>query len=157
MNHKTTIIIILLVISLLASLLILKITYQQKIDKINQEKQLMITGYTEEIKNETNPNILIESGLKQLENGQPELAMISLKKAVTVEPNFRDGWLTLGLAQYTQKDYQAALTSFLAAEKIDPINAQTYHFLNLTYTKLKQKDLALIAQEKFVFLNKNQK
>ena len=113
---------------------------------------LPLISYADQIKTETDPYKLTVNGLNQLNRQLPDFALMTLGQSVVANKNYRDGWLSLGLAQFETKDYTNALTSFSSAQKLDPIHSQTYQLLAALYRATNQPDLAQTAQNQYDFL-----
>jgi len=116
--------------------------------------QETIDQYTEDIKQKNDAYILAKTGLRQLNSDLLDFSLISLGRAVELKQDYRDAWLALGSAQFKNNDIRGALASFQKAEKLDPIYAQTYEFLKITYEKLADAASAQKAAEKYAFLTK---
>lgn len=129
-------------------------TYNQEMKIIKNSREKQLVDYKKVIDTKTDPYILTVNGTRYLKKNLPDLAIISLERTTQIEKGYRDGWLALGLAQLELADYKSALSSFQEAEKIDPINAKTYEYLEIAYKKLEQSDSAARAQTKYEFLTK---
>jgi len=138
----------------LSSLLVAQKVYSRMTADINNGLAQIESQYSQELAQETDAEKLVKTGVRQSDVNLPALALISLNRATTIEPNYRDGWLALGLAQFKTGDTKAALDSFQAAEKLDPICAKTYELLKMAYEKLDDPASAQKAQEKWDFLTK---
>jgi len=110
--------------------------------------------YAKIVSQKTNAYELVQTGLRQSEINLPAFALISSTRATEIKTDYRDAWLALGLAQFRQSDFPAALTSFQKAEKLDPIYAQTYEFLRFAYEAVEDQASAQKAAEKYAFLTK---
>lgn len=124
--------------------------YKKNTSSLNQVQQ----NYAQMIERETNDNRLTKIGLSLAKTGHWQLAQISLEKATTLSPNFRDAWLTLGWAQLAQGKAGEAIESLKKAEEIDPLFAPIYSLLASGYRELHQEDLALAAENRLKFLAK---
>lgn len=127
-------------------------TLDQETKKIQAEHAQQMALYKQKIDQQTDVNHLTQFATHLLEINLPDLALINMEKATSLDKNYRDGWLGLGLAQFETKDYKNALSSFQEAEKLDPINPPTYKYLSITYQKLEKTDLAKEAQRKYELL-----
>lgn len=145
-----------LIIGLAIALMIFKISYSRQTEGIDTHIKEMENNYSQMVAKKTNVYTLTKIGLHQTDIGLTDMALISLHRATSLEKNYRDSWLALGLAQIQKMDYVSALTSLKIAEKLDPINPKTYELLNLVYQKMDNSELAQAAQEKYKFLTKKQ-
>lgn len=110
--------------------------------------------YAQEIASQTNVNSLMDTGYKLLNGNQVEAAILNFKRATVLEKNYRDGWLYLGIAELKNNQAEEALPNIQTAEKLDPINIQTYQYLIIAYEQTGDKEAARRAQEKLNFLTK---
>lgn len=69
-----------------------------------------------------------------------------LKKAVAINPNFKDGWLDLARVEIAQEDYDKALSFLGIAKYIDENDFRYYYYLGLV---LKNKGLTADARKNF--------
>lgn len=60
-----------------------------------------------------------------------------LKKALAINPNFKDGWIDLARLEITKEDYEKALSFLGIAKYIDDSDYRYYYYLGLV---LKTKD-----------------
>lgn len=151
---KILIVIGILLAGLLSSILIGQKVYAQMTANLDQGLKQIESEYSQTVAQRTDANALVKAGLHQADANVPDLALISLKRATQLQPNYRDGWLALGLAQLKTNDVKAALVSFQTAEKLDPINPKTYELLKIAYERLEDMAGAKTAQDKFDFLTK---
>jgi len=110
--------------------------------------------YAQEIKGQTNVNSLMDTGYKLLNGNQVEAAILNFKRVTVLEKNYCDGWLYLGIAELKNNQAEEALPNIQTAEKLDPINIQTYQYLIIAYEQTGDKEAAQKAQEKYDFLTK---
>lgn len=144
-----------LLLGLLMACLFIQTAHSRKTAELLDDNLKQIEAeYAQKVAQDNDAGKLTKSGLRQLNINLPNLALISLNRATQVQQNYRDGWLALGLAQLKTGDIKAALISFQAAEKLDPINAKTYELLKIAYEKLEDTASAQKASEKYEFLTK---
>jgi len=110
--------------------------------------------YAQEIESQTNVNSLMDMGYKLLNGNQVEAAILNFKRVTVLEKNYRDGWLYLGIAELKNNQTEESLPNLQTAEKLDPINIQTYQYLVIAYEQTGDKEAAQKAQEKYQFLTK---
>jgi len=108
--------------------------------------------YAQEIESQTNVNFLMDMGYKLLNGNQTDAAIVNFKRVTVLEKNYRDGWLYLGIAQLKNNQAGEALSNLQTAEKLDPINPQTYEYLIIAYEKTDNQEAAQKAREKYDFL-----
>lgn len=160
MNHRKLLIKILLafamlLLGLLATLGFIQTAHSRaEAEKLRAAEAQIIANYKANIDKKTDADALTKTGLRQLNINLPGLALITLKRAVEVQKNYRDAWLALGLAQFKTGDIGGALISFQSAEKLDPINAKTYELLRIAYETVGDASAAAKADEKYKFLSK---
>lgn len=153
-GKKLFIILGILCLGALASFIVYKISYTHQTSIIKTQEQSLINNYAQKISTETDAYKLTTNGLKQVKNNLAELGLISVTRAVSVEPNYRDAWLAKAACELKMQNTSAALESALKAEKLDPIHPQTYELLKEIYTQIDNKPLAQAAQTKLDFLSK---
>ena len=110
--------------------------------------------YAEKIAVMKDVNALMESGWRLLSGNQIQSAIINFQRVTQLEKNDRDGWLYLGIAQLKNNQADEALANLQTAEKLDPINLQTYEFLIVAYQQTGDTEAAQKASEKYNFLIK---
>lgn len=69
-----------------------------------------------------------------------------LKKALAINPNFKDGWIDLARLEITKEDYEKALSFLSIAKYIDDSDYRYYYYLGLV---LKNKGLTADARQNF--------
>ena len=69
-----------------------------------------------------------------------------LKKALAINPNFKDGWIDLARLEITKEDYEKALSFLGIAKYIDDSDYRYYYYLGLV---LKNKGLPADARQNF--------
>ena len=69
-----------------------------------------------------------------------------LKKALAINPNFKDGWIDLARLEITKEDYEKALSFLGIAKYIDDSDYRYYYYLGLV---LKNKGLTADARQNF--------
>ncbi|MFA6423096.1 MAG: tetratricopeptide repeat protein [Patescibacteria group bacterium] len=131
-----------------------KIT-NQKIISNDQTRLETINLYKTNIesKNKTPYEFLIQ-GIKQLNTGETELALITLEKTVSDDENYRDGWLYLGIAYLKTDDADSAIKALENAKKIDPIYPETYKYLSLAYKNQGNAEKTEECYNKFIGFSK---
>jgi len=119
-------------------------------DALNQQ-------YAQEIESQTNVNSLMDMGYKLLNGNQVEAAILNFQRVTVLEKSYRDGWLYLGIAELKNNQPDVALPNLQTAEKLDPINIQTYEYLIIAYEQTGDKEAAQKALEKYNYLTNNNK
>lgn len=69
-----------------------------------------------------------------------------LKKALAINPNFKDGWIDLARVSITKEDYENAMSFLGIAKYIDDSDYRYYYYLGLI---LKNKGLTADARQNF--------
>jgi predicted Zn-dependent protease len=115
--------------------------------------QSLQKAYAEEISSQGNVNNLTADAVKLISGNQLECGIINLQRAVTIDPNYRDAWVFLGYAQIKNNDPQNAIKSLSSAQKIDPIDPDTYKYLAIAYTDSGDTVSAKTAQEIYDLLS----
>ena len=69
-----------------------------------------------------------------------------LKKAIALNPNFKDGWIDLARIEILKEDYDKALSFLGVAKYIDENDFRYYYYLGLV---LKNKGLTAEANKNF--------
>ena len=152
LSFKLLFVLAVLLVGITASFLVYSLlcSHWTKETETNQYQKAYIQNLTQE----TDVNVLAGRSLKLIKAQQVDWAILTLKKAVEIQPGYRDAWVLLGYIQLLSSDNNSALESLKAAEKLDPINPKTYELLKITYEKLNDQDSAQKAEEKFEYLTK---
>jgi len=143
-----------LLVGYLGSIVISGVAYEHWTKKISEETIELQNNYTQEVLTKTDPYRLVKLGVRQANFGETALALISLQRAVEIDPNYRDGWVYLGYVQIKSNRLGAALESLQKAAELDPINPLTYQLLNEAYKKTGNQEMARQAEEKYQMLSK---
>ena len=69
-----------------------------------------------------------------------------LKKALAINPDFKDGWIDLARFEISKEDYEKALSFLNIAKYIDENDFRYYYYLGLV---LKNKGLTADARKNF--------
>lgn len=80
-------------------------------------------------------------------------AIEQFRRAVTIKPDFADGWYNLGYAYFQKSDYAKALVGFKKAAEIKKHDYRAFYNLSTTYNKLSYTDSAIMVMDKFIELN----
>lgn len=123
--------------------------------KIESQIKDFENRYALQVTQETNAYTLVARGLRQTKNNNLNLALINLKKATELEPNYRDAWLYSGIAELINNHPAVALADLQKAEAIDPIEPAIYQFLTIAYEQNGSSADAKLAREKYDYLTKN--
>jgi putative inorganic carbon (hco3(-)) transporter len=89
------------------------------IDTAYQQKTLEILDQTHKLA-PTDPKILYNKGLVLSQFGQTKEATEALKQAISLKPNYRDAYFTLGTLEEDLKDNSAAISAYQHALQIQP-------------------------------------
>ena len=83
------------------------------------------------------PQLCFDLALLQLQHGDGEpQAMVALRRAVELKPNYIDARLELGLTELKAKQYKEAIADLLVIKRIDPDRAGRYfNALAYSYTQ----------------------
>jgi len=150
-------IVIILIVGFVASRLVGYLAYQHWTKDLDEVTQKYQAQYAEQVKYETDSNKLVSRAEKYIKSDNIAYALITLKQATTIDPNYRDGWIWLGYIQLKNNDFSGALQALKTAEKIDPLYKETYELLIAAYNQLDDKEMAGKMEERVEFLGKNPK
>ncbi len=89
-----------------------------------------------------------ENARKSMQAKDHTTAIIALKYAVSLDPNFSRAWIELGWAYAATKDKSAALSAFQKAVEADPRQVVPYKMVALMYTSLADRDNAMATWQK---------
>ncbi len=91
------------------------------------------------------------------ENGQSELSIKSIERALSINKNEKHFFLALAKALYLsnkKENYSRSIALLRKFIKLEDFPVEAYHFLGLSYGKLEEYSLSSIAlAEKFLLLN----
>ncbi len=105
------------------------------------------------VEQRTPPDDPYESALRLVAAGQLPAALAELTRAAAARPDDEAVWLTLGNVQLAQHAYDAALDTYLAAEAIDPLLAETRYLQGVLHRKRGDRQAALGALRGALFLD----
>lgn len=94
------------------------------------------------------PEELVEAGAAALDAGDAERALDLLHRAAELDPNRKDLWNTLGLAQLRLDQYDDAIASFHKQIEINPDDDVVYNYLGVTLVRQQKLDDAAAAFRK---------
>lgn len=143
-----------LVAGFLCSLMIGRVAYARWAPDLDQIEKNNLNSYFQAVNKKTDAYKLTQNGARLIGNNDFQFAEINLKKALEIDPNYRDALVCLGYAQVKSGQTTEALVTLKKAAEIDPINAKTYEILELAYLQNNDQDSAAKAHEKFEFLSK---
>ena len=92
--------------------------------------------------------ILRDEGLNELNNGNMEMALFKLSKAVRMIPDDAEAHFGLGTAYLLRSEYELAMEELQRTIKLDKTHADAHHNLALTYMNLGRWDEAIAAGQK---------
>ena len=91
------------------------------------------------------------------ENGQSEMSIKSIERALSINKNEKHFFLALAKALYLsnkKENYYKSIALLKKFIKLEDFPVEAYHFLGLSYGKLEEYSLSSIAlAEKFLLLN----
>ena len=90
---------------------------------------------------------------QKMKDGATEEAVVAAEVALKLQPNWRDGFLMLGSAQLSAKDYTKAQTALDRALDLDPIYPPTHQLFATLYSATGQKVAASQETEKAISLS----
>jgi len=90
---------------------------------------------------------------QKMKDGAFEEAVVAAEVALKLQPNWRDGYLMLGSAQLSAKDYPKAQTALERALALDPIYPPTHQLFATLYSATGQKEAASAETEKAISLS----
>jgi tetratricopeptide (TPR) repeat protein len=90
-----------------------------------------------------------------LEEVDPEQALQHLKKAITIDPAYREARFQVGRICYRRGLYPAAIKSLKWCLEVDPQDTGSLYFLALTYNKLDRPDETIHLLERLLELEPN--
>jgi predicted Zn-dependent protease len=91
---------------------------------------------------------LMDEGNTALAIGELDEAAKYFRQVSEQDPQFQEGWLSLGMALYKLDRYEEAIEACKRAAKIDPNNQFVWSSLSLAYNANKQKAEAEAAGAK---------
>lgn len=97
---------------------------------------------------ETSAQRQCERGAIALRYGLTDEAVRYGQLAVSLDPNFFDGWALLGSAYYTKAEYALAAEAYEKAAAIKPTDADIHKNLGLALSELQETDRAEAALKK---------
>lgn len=110
------------------------------------DKLIAIRGYAED----WSIHSLILSEFKYYEQ-----ALLSIDKAIDIDPNQKSSWLLRGLTLDETEDYEEALTSYNKVIELDKKFVDAWYLRGRALKNIKQYDEALKSYEKAIELNEN--
>lgn len=125
---------------------------ERKISSMNNES--IESRYAQVVTKETDVNKLTAQGATLMQGNQISSALINLKRATTVDPNFKEPWFWLGFAELRNNQPQEALEALNKAAELDPIDPRIYKMLSIGYEQIKDDTASEKATEKYEFLVK---
>ena len=106
-------------------------------------------------KNTNNPHAYLLKGVSFEEYGDNETAIASYKKAIDVDPTYKQGFISLGLLYFYNNQLQEALNVYLALSERYPNYASVYCSIGLVYMKNNEMEKAIKYLKKAVELEPN--
>lgn len=94
------------------------------------------------------PQAQYEMGLIALRYGLPDEAVRYGNQAVTLDPNFFNGWNLLGNAYYAKADFAQSAEAYTKAAALKPDNADVHRGLGLSLVEIKETARAEEALKK---------
>ena len=85
------------------------------------------------------PRLLTVLGSAYFQNGQPDAALTTLRRAVQLAPRESSAHRTLGIVQYWQKADADAIRSLETAVRLDGRDALAHKYLGLCYLRTGDK------------------
>ena len=82
-------------------------------------------------------------------------AVASLEKALSIQPNFAPALRELGLLQLRQEKYAEASRNLEKAVQLGLVDAATYNYLGITYSRTNRLDLAVSSYRRALAANPN--
>jgi tetratricopeptide (TPR) repeat protein len=99
----------------------------------------------------------IEKSEKFLSEDSPQNAEIILNQLLKINPDNSKAIQLLGMAQYKQKKYEEAKSTFKKALKNDPNNAENHNNIGLCYSGLAKFNKAIKHAKKSISLDPNER
>lgn len=96
---------------------------------------------------------LYEAGISAFRSGNYRTAIDLFKRVVEKEPKHKSGWLTLGGAHLSLREYDAAIAAFNKQVELNPYDERVYSNLGMAYTGLLKYEEALAAYRKQIEVN----
>ena len=103
--------------------------------------------------NPTNPDALHLLGLIELQNGNSELAVFSIQKAIEINKHNSTYYFNLGASYFQLSLYEQARESYIAAIKLKPSDQKSLFNLGVTLQELGNQEEAIEYFEKVIRLN----
>jgi len=98
---------------------------------------------------------LYNDGIKAMQDGKPDLAIIAYKGALTNDPDYVDAYLNLGAIYFEQKSYDDALEMFRTAVDKDDQNVDAWANIGRVESVLKRTVEAQSAFESALKIDPN--
>ncbi len=98
---------------------------------------------------------LYNDGIKAMQEGKPDLAIIAYKGALTNDPDYVDAYLNLGAIYFEQKSYDEALEMFRTAVDKDDQNVDAWANIGRVESVLKRTVEAQSAFESALAIEPN--
>lgn len=98
---------------------------------------------------------LYNDGIKAMQDGKPDVAIIAYKAAITNDPDFVDPYLNLGAIYFEQKKYDDALEMFRTATSKDSKNIDAWANIGRVESVLRRSVEAQTAYETALSIDPN--
>jgi tetratricopeptide (TPR) repeat protein len=99
------------------------------------------------------PNELVKRGEEERRNGNYDLSIDLLKRAVEADPKSKLGWNELGLAYFDSKQNELAISSFQKQIEVNPYHQRSYNNLGRVYLEQRAYEEAIKWFDKQLEIN----